>query len=76
MAEDLLTTEYTDDELVTIDEAAKIMNCPASRIREWISSGQLVAEPAGSIERVRRGELHRLGDPDKTGAKEFEKKHG
>lgn len=39
MAEDLLTTEYTDDELVTIDEAAKIMNCPASRIREWISSG-------------------------------------
>lgn len=67
--------EFADEELLTIEQAAKYLGCPASKIREWLSSGQLTAIPAGSIERIARSELQRIGDPDETGAREFEKEH-
>ncbi|HVF10324.1 MAG TPA: helix-turn-helix domain-containing protein [Abditibacteriaceae bacterium] len=69
-------TDFADDEWMTIDQAAEHFGCPAARVREWIASGVLTTQPSGSIERIKRSELGRVGNPDAGAAQEFEKDHG
>ena len=69
-------TDFADDEWMTIDQVAEHFNCPAARVREWIASGVLTPQASGSIERIQRSELNRVGNPDEDGAQDFEKDHG
>ena len=68
--------EFSHQEHMTIDQVAKHFGVPAARVREWIAAGLLTPEPQGSIERIKRSELNRIGNPDQGAAKEFEKEHG
>ncbi len=45
------------------------------RVREWIAEGILTPQYFGSVERIQRSELDRVGNPDQNGAREFEKDH-
>ncbi len=67
--------EFARDEMLTIEQAAIRVGCPAARIREWISSGQLQTQSEGSIQRISRRELDRLGNPDDKAAQAFERKN-
>lgn len=64
--------EFADDEMLTIEQVAIRLNCSATQVREWISSGQLQAKNEGSIERVSRREVDRIGNPDDKAAQAFE----
>ena len=68
--------EFAHQEWMTIDQVAKHFGVPAARVREWIAEGMLTPELHGSIERIKRSELNRIGNPDEGAAKEFEKEHG
>ena len=68
-------TEFAQNEWMTVEQVAKQMGCSATRVREWVASGMLTAEPFGSIERIKRSEVNRIGNPDDGAAKEFEKDH-
>jgi excisionase family DNA binding protein len=67
--------EFAEEEWLTVEQAARRLNCPAAQVRDWIAGGQLTAEATGSIERVRRTEIDRLGNPTHSGAVEFENRH-
>ena len=69
-------TDFTDEEWMTIDQVAEHFGCPASRVREWIANGVLTPQASGSIERIQRSELDRVGNVDQAAAQEFEKDHG
>ncbi|MDQ3814554.1 MAG: helix-turn-helix domain-containing protein [Armatimonadota bacterium] len=69
-------TEFARDEWMTVEQVAKHFGVPAARVREWIAAGMLTPEPSGSIQRIRRSELNKIGNPDEGAAKEFEKDHG
>ena len=68
--------EFAREEWLTIDQVAGHFGVPAVRVREWIAAGMLTPELHGSIERIKRSELNRIGNPDEGAAKEFEKEHG
>lgn len=68
-------TEFANDEWMTIEQVAKRFGCSALRVREWIASGLLTPEPSGSIERIHRSEVNKIGNPDEGAAKAFEKAH-
>jgi hypothetical protein len=68
-------TEFADEEWLSLEQVALRMNCSATQVREWIASGQLTPEANGSIERVRRSEIERLGSPTESAADAFEKQH-
>jgi hypothetical protein len=65
-----------DDEWMTIDQVAEHFGCPAARVREWIASGVLTPQPSGSIERIQRRELDRVGNLEQNAAAQFEEDHG
>ncbi|HEX8834373.1 MAG TPA: helix-turn-helix domain-containing protein [Abditibacteriaceae bacterium] len=67
--------EFADDELLTFEQVALRMNCSATQVREWVSSGLLTPIPGGSIERIRRSELERVGNPTEEAADSFEDEH-
>ena len=64
--------EFADEEMLTIEQVAIRLGCSATQVREWISSGQLQAVPDGSVERVRRTDVDKIGNPDDSAAKNFE----
>ena len=68
--------EFAREEWMTVAQVAKHFGVPAARVREWIASGLLTAEPSGCVERIKRSEINRIGNPDEGAAKEFEKEHG
>lgn len=68
--------EFAREELMTLEQVAHRMNCSAVQVREWIASGMLSPIRDGSIERVKRSEVNRIGNPDDGAAKAFEKEHG
>ena len=68
-------TEFANHEWLTIEQVARRFDVPAARVREWIANGMLTPEPGGSIERVRRSEVNKIGNPDTGAAKAFEKAH-
>ena len=67
--------EFAREEWLTIDQVARHFEVPAVRVREWIAAGMLTPELHGSIERIKRSEMRRIGNPDEDAAKEFEKDH-
>ncbi len=67
--------EFAHDELLTIEQVARQMNCSTIEVRDWIASGMLTPIADGSIQRIRRGELNRIGNPDDGAAREFERDH-
>jgi hypothetical protein len=67
--------EFAREEWLTIDQVAGHFGVPAVRVREWIAEGILTPQLHGSIERIKRSELHRIGNPDDDAAREFEKDH-
>lgn len=67
---------FDDDEWLTIDQVASYLSCPPMRVREWIASGLLTAQPFGSIERIRKSELDAIGNPDDGAAAKFEQQNG
>ena len=69
-------TEFAEEEWLSLDQVAHRMNCSATRVREWVANGQLTPERNGSVERVRRSEVERLGNPTNAAADEFENQHG
>lgn len=64
--------EFARDEMLTIEQVALRLNCSATQVRDWISAGQLQAHNEGSIERVSRREVDRIGNPDDKAAQAFE----
>jgi excisionase family DNA binding protein len=68
-------TEFSREELLTPEQIALQMGVPATRVREWIDSGLLTPVRDGSVERVKRSELHRVGNPDDKASGNFEKEH-
>ena len=67
--------EFAHDELLTLEQVAKQMTCSAAQVRDWIASGMLTPVADGSIQRIRRGELNRIGNPDDGAARAFERDH-
>ena len=67
--------EFAREELLTIEQVAHELNCSAIQVREWIASGMLTPIAEGSVERIKRSELRRLGDPQQRAARKFEKEH-
>lgn len=67
--------EFADDELMTPEQVAHRFHCSAIQVREWISTGMLTPVRDGSIERIRRSEVERIGNPDDEAAKAFEGEH-
>ncbi len=68
-------TEFAREEFLTPEQIALQMGVPATRVREWIDSGLLTPIRDGSVERIKRSELHRVGNPDDEASREFEKEH-
>jgi excisionase family DNA binding protein len=68
-------TEFAREELLTPEQIALQMGVSAVRVREWIDSGLLTPIRDGSIERIKRSELNRIGNPDDKAARKFEKEH-
>lgn len=68
--------EFADEEWLTLDQVAAHYGCSVVQVREYIAQGLLTPIPAGSIERIARSEIERLGDPTAQGAREFEADHG
>ena len=68
--------EFATDESLTFEQVAKTLGCSTIQVRNWVHSGMLTAEAAGSIERIRRSELSRVGDPDERAAQAFERERG
>jgi len=68
-------TEFAHEEWMSVDQVARHFGVPATRVREWIASGMLTPEPYGSIERIKRSEVRKIGNPDDGAAKAFEKDH-
>lgn len=69
-------TEFSGDEELTLEQAAQHAGCSALQIRDWIASGMLTPIADGSIERVSKRQLERVGDPNESGAQNFEREHG
>lgn len=67
--------EFARDEMLTVEQVARQMNCSTVQVREWIAAGMLTPVADGSIQRVKRSELNRIGNPDDGAAREFEKEH-
>ncbi|MDF2439913.1 MAG: hypothetical protein JWN98_897 [Abditibacteriota bacterium] len=67
--------EFADEEWLSLDGVAKYFGVPATRVREWIAGGLLSTEPGGSIERIARSEIERIGNPDDVASREFESEH-
>jgi excisionase family DNA binding protein len=67
--------EFAREELLTPEQIALQMGVSALRVREWIDSGLLTPIRDGSVERIKRSELHRVGNPDDKAARNFEKEH-
>jgi excisionase family DNA binding protein len=67
--------QFAREEWLTVDQAARHFGVPTVRVRAWIAAGMLTPELHGSIERIKRSELHKIGNPDDDAAKEFEKDH-
>lgn len=67
--------QFADEELFTVEQAAMYSNVPATTVRDWIETGMLAAQAQGSIQRVRRSDLERLGNPDQSAAQQFEAEH-
>lgn len=67
-------TEFAEDELLTVEQVARAMNCSAITVRDWISQGLIQVENTldGSGERIKRSELHRIGNPEDKAAQAFE----
>ncbi len=68
-------TEFVGEELLTPEQIAHRMGIPAARVREWIDSGLLTPIRDGSVERIKRSELNRVGNPDDKASRNFEKEH-
>ncbi len=68
-------TEFAREELLTPEQIALQMGIPATRVREWIDSGLLTPIRDGSVERIKRSELRRVGNPDDEASDNFEKEH-
>ncbi len=68
-------TEFATEELLTPEQIALQMGIPATRVREWIDSGLLTPIRDGSVERIKRSELRRVGNPDDKASDNFEKEH-
>lgn len=68
-------TEFATEELLTPEQIALQMGVPATRVREWIDSGLLTPIRDGSVERIKRSELSRVGNPDDKASDNFEKEH-
>ena len=69
-------TEFARGEELTIEQAAQHLGYSTLQIRDWITSGMLTPIPDGSIQRLKKSELNRIGDPDESAARKFEKEHG
>src|SRR5687768_12707340 len=67
--------EFANDEWLTLDQVAHRMGVSATQVREWVDGGQLTPQAFGSIEKVKRSEIDRIGNPDDGAAQEFEKDH-
>jgi len=67
--------EFARDEWLTLDQVAHRMGVPATQVRDWVNNGQLTSETFGSIEKYKRSEVDRLGNPNEGAAQEFEKEH-
>jgi excisionase family DNA binding protein len=67
--------EFADEEMLTLEQVAHRMGCSATRVREWIASGMLTPVAEGSVERIRRSEVERIGNPDDQASREFEQDH-
>ena len=67
--------EFADEEWMTLDAVAKYFGVPATRVREWVSGGMFSTEPGGSIERIARSEIERVGNPDDVASREYEIEH-
>jgi hypothetical protein len=68
--------EFAGEEWMTLDQVAAHYGCSVVQVREYIEQGQLTPVAAGSIQRIARSEVERLGDPTAQGAREFEAEHG
>ncbi len=68
-------TEFADEEWMSLDQVANYFQVPATRVREWVSNGMFAVEPHGSIERIKRTDIERIGNPDDNAAQEFESDH-
>lgn len=67
--------EFADEEWMTLDQVAKYFGVPATRVREWIDGGMFSTESGGSIERIARTEIERVGNPDDVATREFRRDH-
>ena len=67
--------EFADEEMMTVEQAANFLQVPATRVRGFIEDGTLATHAEGSVERIKRSEVNRIGNPDDGAAKEFEKDH-
>jgi excisionase family DNA binding protein len=65
--------EFADDELLTVEQVAREMNCSAITVRDWIAQGMIRVETTldGSGERLKRSELQRIGNPEDKAAAAF-----
>jgi excisionase family DNA binding protein len=68
-------TEFAREELLTPEQIALQMGVAATRVREWIDSGLLTPIRDGSVERIKRSELRRVGNPDDAASDNFAKEH-
>lgn len=67
--------EFARDEWLTLDQVAHRMGVSAPQVRDWVNGGQLNPQTFGSIDKVKRSEVDRLGNPNDGAAQEFEKEH-
>ena len=67
--------EFARDEWLTLDQVAHRMGVPATQVRDWVDGGQLTPQYFGSVEKVKRSAVDRLGNPDDGAAQEFEREH-
>jgi hypothetical protein len=67
--------EFAEEEWMSLDQVANYFQVAATRVREWVAGGIFQTEPHGSIERIRRSDIERIGNPDEVAAKEFEADH-
>ena len=67
--------EFAQDEWLSVDQVAHRMGVSATQVREWVDGGQLTPQSLGSVEKVKRSEVDRLGNPSDGAALEFENEH-
>jgi len=59
---------HTEDEFITVDEAAELIGCSHWTIRRWLDAGKLERYKSGPKRTVvRRSELTELMKPKKAG---------